>query len=55
MRSPKKYVKTEKNVPELSPGALQEQRLSKSPKEVIGASRESGLLEAKPRKCFKKK
>lgn len=34
---------------------MQERRLGKSPKEVVGESRENGVLEAKTRKCFKRK
>lgn len=54
-RSPREYIKIQKNVPELSPETLQERGLGKSPKEVVGEPRENGVPEAKARKYFKRK
>lgn len=57
MRSPREYLKTEKMSQNwvFQNWVLQERRLEKSPEEVVGESREKCVLEAKARKCFKRK
>lgn len=47
--------KNRENVPDPSPGVLQERRLGKSPREIVEESKESDILEAKARECFKRK
>lgn len=50
-----RVCKDKENIAEQSPEALQERRLGKSPKKVVGVSRENGVLQAEARKCFKRK